>query len=403
MSALNDIGHHEPEVGARIRQLCPDAVKVVSRMNRYGFVNYLCGGSVRDLLLGQKPKDFDLVTDATPRQVKRLFRNSRIIGRRFRLVQVIFLDRVLEVSTFRSMHESDEESCDLLIQRDNVFGTPEEDAARRDFTINGLFYDLSTERVLDYVGGLEDLDRRVVSTIGDPWVRFREDPVRMLRAIKFAARLDFRLSDAVYEAIIDCRDEIGKAAFARVFDELMRLMNLGGACEAARLLLRTGLLEILVPELQTVLESWAARADQTAWIGWWSMLREFDSAVRAGEPASNARIIAAFFAPLFEKELEGHVRNGRPADEDGLTPIALRFRMARRDLFDARRILFAQRRFLAARDSRKARPRLDNLRSREGFDDCWFFFGLRSRALGGALREDYDAISGRLAETAPNG
>ena len=196
MPGLNDFGHHEPEVGARIRHICPDAVKVISRMNRYGFVNYLCGGCVRDLLLGLKPKDFDLVTDATPRQVKRLFRNSRIIGRRFRLAQVIFLDRILEVSTFRSAAEAPDLSGDLLIHRDNVFGTPEEDARRRDFTINGLFYDLETERVLDHVGGLADLDRRVVATIGDPWVRFREDPVRMLRAIKFAARLDFRLSDA---------------------------------------------------------------------------------------------------------------------------------------------------------------------------------------------------------------
>jgi poly(A) polymerase len=394
---LSDIGHHEPEVGARIRQICPDAVKVVSRMNRYGFISYLCGGSVRDLLLGLRPKDFDLATDATPRQVKRLFRNSRIIGRRFRLVQVIFLDRILEVSTFRSAAEVGDDAADLLIHRDNVFGTPEEDAVRRDFTINGLFYDLFSERVLDYVGGLEDLDRRVVSTIGDPWVRFREDPVRMLRAIKFAARLDFRLSDAVYEAIIDCREEVNRAAPARLLEEILRLMNLGGACEAARLLLRTGLLAILVPELYAVLESWAGRSDQSAWTGYWATLREFDAAVRAGQIATNARILAALFAPLFEHELEGSSRNGRPPDDDGLTPIAVRFRMARRDLFDARRILHTQRRFLP-RDGKRSKLRLEQLRSREGFDDSWFFFGLRSRALGGALREEYDTLVGRMAE-----
>jgi poly(A) polymerase len=400
---LDNIGHHEPEVSARVRELCPDAAKVVSRMNRYGFISYLCGGSVRDMLLGLKPKDFDLVTDATPRQVKRLFRNSRIIGRRFRLVQVIFSDRILEVSTFRSAAEKDDDgSGDLLIHHDNVFGTPEEDAVRRDFTINGLFYDLGTERVLDYVGGLADLDRRVIATIGDPWIRFREDPVRMLRAIKFAARIDFRLSDDVYEAIIDCRHEIDRAAPARLFEEIMRLMNLGGACESVRLLFRTGLLANLIPELDAALHDFASRGDQGPWTAFWATLREFDAAVRAGERATNARMIAALFAPLFEKEMQGHVRNGRPPDEDGLTPVALKFRMARRDLFDARRILFSQRRFFPP-DARRPKMRIEHLRAREGFDDCWFFFGLRSRALGGPVLEEFESLRGRLEEPAPRG
>jgi poly(A) polymerase len=397
---LNDFGHHEPEVGARIREICPDAAKVISRMNRYGFVSYLCGGCVRDLLLGLNPKDFDLVTDATPRQVKRLFRNSRIIGRRFRLVQVIFLDRILEVSTFRSAAEGSDLSGDLLIHRDNVFGTPEEDARRRDFTINGLFYDLGTERVLDHVGGLADLDRRVIATIGDPWVRFREDPVRMLRAIKFAARLDFRLADDVYEAIIDCREEINRAASARLFEEIMRLMNLGGASGAVRLLLRTGLLGILMPELASALEEFARRADQTAWNGYWATLREFDAAVKAGDPASNARIIATLFMPLFEQELDSAAHPQRMDGEDGLTPIATKFRMARRDLADARRILFTQRRFFAPR-SRRPRVRVDHLRGREGFEDSFFFFGLRSRAFGGGLLEEFEILNEKLTDAGP--
>jgi poly(A) polymerase len=392
---LNDSGHHEPEVGARIREICPDAVKVISRMNRYGFRAYLCGGCVRDLLLGVPPKDFDLVTDATPRQVKRLFRNSRIIGRRFRLVQVIFYDRILEVSTFRSAAEGPDESGDLLIQRDNVFGTPEEDAVRRDFTINGLFYDLGTERVLDCVGGLADLDRRVVATIGDPWVRFREDPVRMLRAIKFAARLDFRLSDDVYEAIIDCRDEIRRAAPARIVEEIMRLMNMGGACEAVRLLHRTGLLAILMPELAAALEASAVREDPSAFHAYWATLREFDAAVRAGERASNARVIAVLFLPLFEDEVAGAVAP-RPEADDGLTPIALRFRMARRDLSDARRILFSQRRFFAPRSGRP-RVRFEHLRGRDGFDDAWFVFGLRSRAAGGGQLEEFESLRAKMS------
>jgi poly(A) polymerase len=315
-------------------------------------------------------------------------------------VQVIFLERILEVSTFRSAAEPPDLSGDLLIHRDNIFGTPEEDARRRDFTINGLFYDLTTERVLDYVGGLADLDRRVIATIGDPWVRFREDPVRMLRAIKFAARLDFRLSDDVYEAIIDCREEIDRAASARLFEEIMRLMNLGGACEAVRLLFRTGLLAILMPELAVALESFAQREDQTAWNGYWRTLREFDAAVKAGDPASNARIIAMLFMPLFEKELEGSSLPPRLDAEDGLTPIALKFRMARRDLADARRILFTQRRFFAPR-SRRPKGRIESLRSREGFDDSFFFFGLRSRAFGGSLLEEFESLTEKLSDVTP--
>jgi poly(A) polymerase len=234
----------------------------------------------------------------------------------------------------------------------------------------------------------------VIATIGDPWVRFREDPVRMLRAIKFAARLDFRLADDVYEAIIDCRQEIERGAPSRIFEEILRLMNLGGACEAVRLLLRTGLLRLLTPELADALEGFAARGDRSAWTAWWGVLREFDAAVRGGERATNARIIATLFAPLFEKEIEGAALNGRVEAEDGLSPAAARFRMARRDLADARRILHHQRRF-AALAGRRAR--IDHLRGREGFDDAWFFYTLRSRAAGGPLLEQHARLEERLS------
>src|SRR5512135_664782 len=187
------------------RNIDPDALRVLYRLKEAGFTAYLVGGSVRDLLLGRRPKDFDLGTSAHPYQVKRLFRNCFIIGRRFRLAHVKFGQKVIEVATFRRQvpaGEAEEAAPaaapleqdapgappgrDLLIHRDNTFGTPEEDAFRRDFTINALAYDIATFSIIDYVGGLEDLRAKVVRSIGDPDERYREDPVRMLRAIAFA-------------------------------------------------------------------------------------------------------------------------------------------------------------------------------------------------------------------------
>ena len=181
------------------------------------------GGCVRDLLLGRAPKDFDIATDATPSELRELFRNCRIIGRRFRLAHIIFGNKIIETATFRANPREDEEGApgpadELYIHRDNVFGTAEQDARRRDFTVNGLFYDLAAEQVLDYVDGLTDLASRSVRTIGDPNVRFREDPVRMLRAVKFAARLGFDIEDATYQALLSHGKEIEKSPVPRVLE-----------------------------------------------------------------------------------------------------------------------------------------------------------------------------------------
>ncbi len=210
----------------------PDADKVVRRLKRRGFEAYLVGGCVRDLLLGRRPKDFDVATSATPPETKELFRNCRIIGRRFRLAHIFFGSKIIETSTFRQNPREGmalEEVEELLIRRDNVFGSAEEDARRRDFTINGLFYDVEAEQVIDYVGGRADLDARLVRTIGDPDIRFREDPVRILRAIKFAARLDFGITPDVYDAIVQCRGALAMAARPRLFEEVLRLLRGGAA------------------------------------------------------------------------------------------------------------------------------------------------------------------------------
>ncbi|EMP09480.1 tRNA nucleotidyltransferase/poly(A) polymerase family protein, partial [Leptospira interrogans serovar Pyrogenes str. 200701872] len=181
-----------------------DAVKIIHRLNKFGFKAYIVGGGVRDLLLGRKPKDFDVVTNATPNQIKKIFNNCRIIGRRFKIVHILFRGKVIEVSTFRSLPDyrlgKAVEDQDYLIKRDNKFGTPQEDAARRDFTINSLYYDVRNDSIIDYVGGFEDIRNKVLRVIGDPDISFREDPVRMLRAVKFAEILGLNIEKTTAKA-----------------------------------------------------------------------------------------------------------------------------------------------------------------------------------------------------------
>ncbi len=258
------------------RDIDSDALKVLYRLHEHHYVAYLVGGSVRDLLLGRRPKDFDVGTSAHPHQVKKLFRNCWIIGRRFRLAHVKFGPKTIEVATFRRQvdpaelpadaeaadhaietapgtdHGTElarERAHDRLIHRDNTFGTPEEDAFRRDFTINALFYDIATFAIIDYVGGLRDLQDRIVRSIGDPGVRFLEDPVRMMRAVVFAARLDFRIDQPILEAIETHRHEIGRAAPARLVEEYFKILRSGSAEKTLRALKDTRLLREITPEL----------------------------------------------------------------------------------------------------------------------------------------------------------
>jgi poly(A) polymerase len=230
-----------------------DADRVVRKLTRAGYKAYLVGGCVRDLLVGRKPKDFDVATSATPNEIRATFRNSRIIGRRFRLAHVFFGSKIIETATFRANPREDDDH-DLLIRRDNVFGTEAEDAKRRDFTINGLFYDVEREEVIDHVAGLPDLDARLMRTIGDPDIRFQEDPVRMLRAIKFAARLNFGFEPATWRALLRWRSEISKCAPPRLLEEVHRLLRGGAARRSFELLVETGTLAVLSPYLAGLLE-----------------------------------------------------------------------------------------------------------------------------------------------------
>ena len=237
-----------------------DAVKVIARLRAVGHKAYFVGGCVRDALLGRTPKDFDLATDAHPGEVRAIFRNCRLIGRRFRLAHVFFRDgKIIEVATFRQnpvdVGDDVPGDADLLITRDNVFGTAEEDARRRDFTVNGLFYDPFQGEVIDYVGGRADLEAHRISTIGDPEIRMREDPVRILRAIRFAARLGFTIEPEVFEAMRRHAGELARCAPPRVLEETFKILRCTGASRAFELLRTAGLLPVILPSLSQALDA----------------------------------------------------------------------------------------------------------------------------------------------------
>ncbi|KRE89636.1 poly(A) polymerase [Frateuria sp. Soil773] len=228
------------------------ALRVLYRLNEAGYAAYLVGGAVRDLLLGGHPKDFDVATSATPDEVKKLFRNCRLIGRRFRLAHVVFGPEIIEVATFRGTgeedgSEGDRHIVDGRIVRDNVWGTIEEDAVRRDFRVNALYYDISDFSVRDYVGGMQDVENKVLHLIGDPATRYREDPVRMLRAARLAAKLEFRIDPKAAAPFEELGPLLAEAAPARLFDESLKLFMAGHGLKSFRMLEKCGLLKFMFP------------------------------------------------------------------------------------------------------------------------------------------------------------
>jgi tRNA nucleotidyltransferase/poly(A) polymerase len=243
------------------RDIDPNVLKVLYRLVGAGHIAYLVGGGVRDLMLARRPKDFDVATSAHPQQVRDLFRNSRLIGRRFRLVHVFFGAQNIEVATFRRQSEDVVETGDPLIRADNTFGTPEEDAFRRDFTVNALFYDVQTFRVIDYPDGVEDLRARLIRTIGEPELRVREDPVRMMRAVRFAAKLGFEIEPATRAAIERHRADLLKSSVPRLVEETYRTLGQAEAARAIVLMDQLGLLEALLPFLGEHLAADAAQLD----------------------------------------------------------------------------------------------------------------------------------------------
>lgn len=370
------------------KDLNQDALRVISRLDRHGFEAYLVGGCVRDLLIGRAPKDFDVATSAHPRQIKRLFRNGRIIGRRFKLVHIYYGKRIIETATFRSEPESDGPESDLLIVEDNEFGSAEEDARRRDFTVNALFLDPTRHEVIDYVGGLEDLEAQTLRTIGDPGVRIAEDPVRILRAIKFATRLGFRIEDATWEAMRELAPELERSAAPRVLEEILRLMRSGSALGAFRMLRACGVLHVVLPQIDEHLgpRTGASEEQQERAQHFWRLLEALDADAHAREESHGTAVcLAVLFYDLIEDAVTESGIEAPTVSQwmeiawDVMDPLVTPARLSRRECGRARRIMFQQRRFLQTAN-RRFRPLLF-MRSEE-FPEALELFGLRTAAWG---------------------
>ena len=361
--------------------LDPHAIKVVQRLTSHGHLAYLVGGCVRDLLLNCTPKDFDVATDASPEQIRKIFRNSRLIGRRFRLAHVVFgPEKVIEVATFRRQADvevrdgqDEDEVEDLLIRHDNVYGEPHEDAKRRDFTINGLFYDLRRQEVIDYVDGFKDIEERAIRTIGAPDVRFREDPVRMLRAIKFSSRLDVGIAPDVYDAIVGVRQELTRAAKPRVLEEVLRLLRGGAAQRAVYLLWDTGVLSVVLPELMPYIEDVKGFEHQ-----FWRRLQTMDAHIRQHGPVDDAVLLALLLYDAIVEALHSST-DKVAAFEDFLAPLGRRFTLSRRLKERMLAILIAQRRL--------ERGRAKSIEHRSYYRAAVDFYEIQQRLYAGGKGE----------------
>ena len=386
----------EDEHPLRRDQICREALKVMDRLHNAGYKAYLCGGGVRDLLLGRQPKDFDVVTDARPEQIKRVVRNTRIIGRRFRLAHCIFGDVIIETATFRALLDTpppDAENVPVptrrrddipdptfatrggVIVRDNVYGTPSEDARRRDFTVNGLFYDPSDGTIIDYVGGLDDLHARVLRVIGDPTVRYHEDPVRMLRAIRIASQLDFEIEPSAREAIIQMATELRNASRERMHEEMLKVMNCGASLTVFDRSWRKGLFQVIYPTLSSWLETPQGDAKGTPWVR--KAFHQFDVWKKAGLKPMPALQYSLLFGALIEQRAaENEAAGAAPyvaaeqAVDDTIRDAANLPQLPKAIMFDAERILGLQVQLKKAGSQSKYATRV---RNRRGFNEALIY------------------------------
>lgn len=275
------------EHGIRPQQIDRDAMYIMAKLNQAGYSAFLVGGSVRDLLMGKIPKDFDIATSAKPEEIKKIFSNCLLIGRRFRLAHLRFGKKIIEVSTFRSGDNTDSE----LILRDNVWGTPEEDVLRRDFTINGLYYDPKEHSIIDYVGGWEDLKKHLLRTIGTAELRFKQDPVRMIRLLKFKARFGFHVEEETAKALEEHKEELNKSSPARLLEEFLKMLESGSAAPFLDLLQKGGFMKILFPNLRHPESN--------------EYLKAMDELILKEKNCIHDRsvLLAALFFPLIEKRV----------------------------------------------------------------------------------------------------
>ena len=346
-----------------------NAVRVTETLQRAGFKAFIVGGAVRDLVLGFKPKDFDVATDATPEQVKRLFRRAFIIGRRFQIVHVMFGQDLIEVTTFRgSSSEGALKDEHGRVLRDNTFGEQHEDAERRDFTINAMYYDPERQLVLDYHGGMKDIRSRSLRMIGDPAARYREDPVRLLRVVRFAAKLSFKIAPATRAPISVMAPLINNVPVARVFDEMLKLLMSGHAMACLQQLRQEGLHHGLLPLLDVVLEQPMGEKFVTL------ALANTDERIRQGKPVSPGFLFASLLWHQVLEKWEAYRAAGEYpipalhlAADDVLDGQTEKLALQRRIATDMRDIWAMQPRF-ERRSGKTPYKLLEHPRLRAGYD-----------------------------------
>ena len=295
--------YKRPEHCISRKNIDADALKVLYRLSQLGYTAYLVGGGVRDLLMGREPKDFDVGTSAKPNEVKKVFRNCFLVGRRFRLAHVRFGEKVIETATFRRNSQTVGEIIEHASEgpfEDNTFGTPETDAYRRDFTVNGLFYDIKDFSVIDWVGGMRDIEKKIIRAIGDPEIRFQEDPVRMMRAIKFSSRLGFKIEKKTAAAMQKHHKCILTASIPRVCEEVFRLFPYGHSAEAFKQMYEYGMLGDLVPTLGGFLD---ANGGAKTLVKYLKVLDEYETMMtKKGFEVSNGLRAALLMTPVFRAE-----------------------------------------------------------------------------------------------------
>lgn len=382
------------EHGISRDDISENALKVLYRLNSNGYQAYLVGGCVRDLMLGLHPKDFDVVTDATPEQIKSLFRNCRLIGRRFRLAHVVFGKEIIEVATFRGHHDSEgqkqdqlsKQSQEGLLLRDNVFGTIEEDAERRDFTINAMYYNIADYTVADFANGQSAIKHRTIELIGDPETRYREDPVRMLRAVRFAAKLNMTISPASSDAIHALHGLLANIPPARLFEEVLKLLVSGNGLKTYQLLKTFQLFDQLFPQLKPLLVD--AENRENRFIE--QVLINTDNRINTGQRVTPAFLYAALLWYPLEEHCEKLKFESGLAHHDAFN-IAMnevlhrqiqRIMIPKRFTTAIRDIWHLQQR-LPKRLGRRAYQLLEHPKFRAGYD----FLLLRGEIEGGNLDE----------------
>jgi len=352
-----------PEHRLSRKNIDRDALKVMTRLYRHGFKAYLVGGSVRDLLLERTPKDFDISTDARPMQIKRLFNNCRIIGKRFRLAHILFRNnKIIEVSTFRKrppdIEKTDIDKDSPPKKGDNTFGLPHEDALRRDLTINGLFYDISDFSIIDYVGGVADLEAGIIRTIGDPKERFLEDPIRMIRAIRHKIRTDLELEKHTYSALIKNAEALGESNSFRLKDELQKDIDAAAYSDVLRLHKDTGLLAVYFKALNDYLSlvenPFPDALFSSRWI--WEALAFLDTSTEDKEVIRDLRLLSILF-PLLEYNLRqayptiAESLTATPVVQELLKNFSIPFGIPRRNLDSVRMLWTGWQRLLLALES----------------------------------------------------